>query len=150
LADYNPVTTLTPEIDTRFGALAAERIHARPFRYYVVLPLARLADMALRPRTDMLWIEMRWWQYDRHEAESVFAAAYAGLNLAYLIVAAIGFLKRPPLRGAILAFILLRSALLLTLEAPEPRYTLEFFPPLIALAAIGITRPKSPSLPSAP
>jgi 4-amino-4-deoxy-L-arabinose transferase-like glycosyltransferase len=150
LADYNQVTTLTPEIDTRFGALAAERIHARPFRYYVVLPLARLADMALRPRTDMLWIEMRWWQYDRHEAESVFAAAYAGLNLAYLIVAAIGFLKRPPLRGAILAFILLRSALLLTLEAPEPRYTLEFFPPLIALAAIGITRPKSPSLPSAP
>jgi 4-amino-4-deoxy-L-arabinose transferase-like glycosyltransferase len=150
LADYNQGTTLTPEIDARFGALADLRIHAHPFRYYVALPLARLADMALRPRTDMLWIEMRWWQYDRHEAESVFAAAYAALNLAYFIAAAIGFLKRPPLRGAILAFILLRCALLLTLEAPEPRYTLEFFPPLIALAAIAITSRRSPSLPLAP
>ncbi len=139
LADYNQVTTVTPEIDARFAALADQRIHAHPLRYYIALPLARLADMALRPRTDMLWIEMRWWQYDRHEAESVFAAAYAGLNLAILIAAAIGFFKRPPFRGAILAFVLLRCALLLTLEAPEPRYTLEFFPPLIALAAIAIS-----------
>jgi len=33
----------------------------------------------------------------------------------------------------------LRCALLLTLEASEPRYTLECFPPLIALAAITCT-----------
>ncbi len=47
-------------------------------------------------------------------------------------------MKRPPLRGAILVFVLLRCAVLLTLEAPEPRYTLEWFPPLIALAAVAL------------
>jgi hypothetical protein len=37
-----------------------------------------------------------------------------------------------------LAFILLRCALLATIEAPEPRYTLECFPMVIALAAIAL------------
>ena len=99
--------------------------------------------MALRPRTEMLWIELRWWQYRRHPAETVFAFGYAALNLAYLIAALIGLLKRPRLAGVILAFILLRCALLLTLEAPEQRYTLEFFPPLIVLAGVALSR-KSP------
>jgi hypothetical protein len=138
--DYNRNTTITPQIDARFAALAAERIHDHPFRYYVELPLARLADMALRPRTEMLWIELRWWQYNRHHAETVFAVGYAALNLAYLIAALIGFLKRPRLAGVILAFVLLRCALLLTLEAPEQRYTLEFFPPLIVLASVALSR----------
>ncbi len=138
--DYNRQTTITPQIDARFAALAAQRIHDHPFRYYVELPLARLADMALRPRTEMLWIELRWWQYHRHRAETEFAFGYAALNLAYLIAALIGFLKRPRLAGVILAFILLRCALLLTLEAPEQRYTLEFFPPLIALAGVAFSR----------
>jgi hypothetical protein len=136
IAEYNQATTITPQIDAEFAALAAQRIHDHPWRYYAVLPLARLADMAFRPRTDMLWIEMRWWQFDRHESESYFAVSYAALNLAYFLAALIGFLRRPPLRGAIVVFILVRSALLMTLEAPEPRYTLEFFPPLIALAAV--------------
>jgi hypothetical protein len=134
----NRNTTITPALDARFAALAAQRIHDHPFRYYVALPLARLADMAFRPRTEMLWIELRWWQYSRHHAETEFALGYAALNLAYFAAAFIGFLKRPRLAGAIVAFILLRCALLLTLEAPEQRYTLEFFPPLIALAAVAL------------
>ncbi len=137
---YNRTTTLTPQIDAAFGALAAERIRAHPFRYYVELPLARLADMWLRPRTETLWIELRWWQYSRHPAETEFAVGYAALNLAYLVAALIGLMKRPRLSGVILAFVLLRCALLATLEAPEPRYTLECFPPLIALAAVALTR----------
>ena len=144
IAAYNRTTTLTPELDAAFAALAAQRIRAHPFRYYVELPLARLADMWLRPRTETLWIELRWWQYSRHHAETEFAFGYAVLNLAYLVAALIGFLKRPRLSGAILAFVLLRCALLATLEAPEPRYTLECFPPLIALAGIALSR-KSPS-----
>ena len=35
-------------------------------------------------------------------------------------------------------YFLLRSALLMTIEAPEPRYTLECFPMVFALAGIGI------------
>ena len=54
LRDYNATTTLTPELDARFAQLAQERIRAHPFRYYVTLPLLRLADMWLRPRVETL------------------------------------------------------------------------------------------------
>ena len=136
LDDYNNTISLTPGMDERFAQLAAARVSARPVRYYLVLPLARLADMWLRPRTELLWIELRWWEYQPHEGETIFAWAYAGLNLLYLIAALLGLTRWPPLAGAMLAFILLRCALLATIEAPEPRYTLECFPMVIALAAI--------------
>jgi hypothetical protein len=42
------------------------------------------------------------------------------------------------------ALIALRSLLLATLEAPEPRYTLECFPVLIVLAAVALTPCKRP------
>jgi Dolichyl-phosphate-mannose-protein mannosyltransferase len=142
LDDYNQTTTITPALDARFAALAAERIHAHPLRYYIVLPVARVADMWLRPRTSLLWIELRWWQFQRHEGETVFAWAYAGLNLLYLIVAAFGLRKWPPLSGAMLAFVLMRCALLATIAAPEPRYTLECFPMIITWAAIALTKRK--------
>ncbi|MGA7313160.1 MAG: hypothetical protein WBX22_04235, partial [Silvibacterium sp.] len=125
-------------LDRRFSQLATDRIRRHPLRYYLSLPLARLADMWLRPRTELLWIELRWWDYDHHESETIFAAAYAALNLLYLIGAALGLRRWPPLAAAMVAFILLRGALLATIEAPEPRYTLECFPILIALAAIAI------------
>jgi hypothetical protein len=136
---YNQVTTITPEIDKAFAALAADRVRAHPFRFYVELPMARLADMWLRPRTEMLPIDVRWWQFDQHPAETEFATAFAALNLAYLLAALIGCLKQPPFAGALLVFVLLRCALLLTLEAPEPRYTLECFPLLIALAGVALS-----------
>ncbi|WP_158751933.1 glycosyltransferase family 39 protein [Acidobacterium sp. S8] len=135
-ADYNKITTLTPEIDERFADLAHERIAARPLRYFVAMPLLRLADMWLRPRTELLWIELRWWEYSKHHSETEFVAAYAALNLVYLILALIGIYRWPRFTGAMLLFIFLRCALLATIEAPEPRYTLECFPMLIALAGV--------------
>lgn len=138
LEDYNRTTTLSPDLDDRFAKLAAERIHDDPLRYYLALPLARVADMWLRPRTELLWIELRWWEYDRHNAETEFALAYAGINLLYLLLALWGLRRWPLLSGAMLAFILLRCALLATIEAPEPRYTLECFPMLIVLASVAL------------
>ncbi|MGC2164180.1 MAG: hypothetical protein WA634_19955, partial [Silvibacterium sp.] len=143
LDDYNQTTTITPALDARFATLAAERIHAHPLRYYLVLPAARVADMWLRPRTEMLWIELRWWQFQKHEGETIFAWSYAGFNLLYLIFAAFGLKKWPPLAAAMLAFMLMRCALLATIAAPEPRYTLECFPMIIALAAIALTKKKT-------
>lgn len=139
-ADYNQTMTLSPELDDRFAQLAQKRIDDDPFRYYVAMPLLRLADMWLRPRTELLWIELRWWEYSKHNAETEFAVAYAALNLAYIILALIGFYRWPRFAGAMLFFILLRCALLATIEAPEPRYTLECFPMLIALAGVAFER----------
>lgn len=139
-ADYNETMTLSPEIDERFAELAQERVNASPFRYYIAMPLLRLADMGLRPRTELLWIELRWWEYSKHNAETEFAIAYAALNLAYIVLALIGLYRWPRFAGAMLFFILLRCALLATIEAPEPRYTLECFPMLIALAGVAFER----------
>ena len=145
IEDYNDTTTISPDIDARFGALAAERIRAHPLRYYVVMPLARVTDMWLRPRTELLWIELRWWQYRLHHVETEFATAYAALNLTYLLLALWGLRRWPLLSGAMVAFVLLRCALLATIEAPEPRYTLECFPMIIALAGVGLARDRKPS-----
>ena len=137
-AAYNEKTTITPAIDARFSALAAEREKTHPLRSYLELPLLRVLDMWLRPRTEMLNIELRWWQYDRHNAETEFATGYAALNLAYIILAAIGAWrlrrKQAMLVFAIVAYCVLRSLLLATIEAPEARYTIEVFPMLCILA----------------
>jgi hypothetical protein len=147
-AAYNESTTLTPAIDARFNALAAERTRAHPLRRYLELPLLRVVDMWLRPRTEMLNIELRWWQYDRHNAETEFAAAYAALNLAYIMVAAVGAWRMrrraPMLVTAIGAYCLLRSLLLATVEAPEARYTIEIFPMLCILAGAACVSPSTP------
>src|SRR5882757_3925820 len=137
-AAYNEKTTITPEIDARFQALAMERERAHPLRSYLKLPLLRVLDMWLRPRTEMLNIELRWWQYDRHNAETEFAAGCAALNLAYIVLAAIGGwrLRRSltMLVFAIVTYCVVRSLLLATIEAPEARYTVEVFPMLCVLA----------------
>ena len=101
--------------------------------------------MALRPRTESLPIDLRWWEYSEHPGQTIFATVYAALNLAYILGATAGFVRWPGLAGAMLVFILLRCALLATLEAPEPRYTLECFPILIALTAIGMSRKEQKS-----
>jgi hypothetical protein len=139
LQDYNSITTLTPEIDARFDQLARERIRARPLRYYLTLPLLRLADMWLRPRVETLNVHLRWWQYAQHPAETRLALFYGALNLAYLVAAFLGVFRWPRMAGAMVALIVLRSLLLATLEAPEPRYTLECLPLVIVLAACYFT-----------
>ena len=140
LEQYNATTTLTPELDAGFAQLAAQLVRAHPIRYYVGLPLLRLADMWLRPRVETLNVQLRWWQYSSHPAETRVAIVYGALNLAYLVAAFCGALRWPPLAGAMVGLIALRSLLLATLEAPEPRYTLECFPLLIVLAAVALAR----------
>ena len=91
--------------------------------------------MWLRPRVEMLNIELRWWQYGQHRAETRIAYAYGALNVVYLLVALLGVFYWPRFATAMVAYVVLRSLLLSTLEAPEPRYTLECFPLVIVLAA---------------
>ncbi len=143
LNDYNETSNATPELDASFNALALDRIAANPLRYYAALPVARLVNMALRPRAEMLEISLEWWKWHEHPAQTAFATAYAALNLAYLTLAAVGLVLwhrrswdgHTALAWAMLASILLRSALLLTLDNSEPRYTLEFFPILFLFGA---------------
>jgi hypothetical protein len=129
---------LSPELDARFAQLAGERVKAHPLRYYLWLPLGRMTDMWLRPRVENLNIDLDWWIYSHHYAETRFSWAYAGLNAAYLLLALVGLCFRPRYWPWMVLYFVLRSTLLTTIEAPEARYTLECFPMVFALAGIGI------------
>ena len=129
---------LTPEIDARFEKLAQERIAAHPLRYYVWLPVGRVADMWLRPRVENLPINLDWWVYSHHKSETRFSWEYVALNALYLLLGAVGLYLRPRFWKAMLAYMVMRSALLLTVEAPEARYTLECFPMLFVLGGVTI------------
>lgn len=131
---------ITPEVDAQFAQLAEERIRSAPLRYYVVLPAARLADMWLRPRTELLGLDTHWWDFESDREDSTLSIALGLLNLALVAAAVVGALRgRVQYLGMLLGFVLLRSALLATLPAPEPRYTLECFPVLFLLAAADLS-----------
>jgi hypothetical protein len=139
--DYNKNgQSLTPDIDARFAKLAAERYQEHPVRSYVLLPVGRVVDMWLRPRVENLPIDLDWWVYKNHFAETRFSWAYAGLNAFYVLLGIAGLCLRPRMWPWMLAYMVLRSALLLTVEAPEARYTLECFPMLFALGGIALYR----------
>jgi len=138
IADYNQSQDLTPELDARFGELAAEQVRAHPIRCYVALPTVRVADMWLRPRTDLTPADIRWWEFNDDPKESALAVGFGLLNLAYVGAALAALIrKRGEIRyaGLLVGFVLLRTAFLWTIENPEPRYTLECYPVVIVLAA---------------
>jgi len=150
ILDYNSICSITPEIDARFAALAQQRVSRHPLRFYVVLPLARVADMWLRPRTELMSdpsaieefkgvLPIRWWEWHKHPLGSLIAFCYGGLNAALLLVAIAGFARRRvPFAFMLGAYPILRSLLLATIENAEPRYTLEAFPILLIAAALAI------------
>jgi len=140
--DYNQVLHVTPGLDQRFAALAAARIHLHPARYYLGLPLLRVMDMWLRPRTEMLPCDSRWWEFNDDLRWSVIALALGMINLFYVMGALVGWLcsRKLPLTGLLVLFVLLRSGFLGTLENPEPRYTLEMYPIVIVFAAYAFAR----------
>jgi len=137
LSDYNQVLHITPELDKRFEALAEERIRDHPPRYYLWLPLVRITDMWLRPRTSILPSDTRWWEFNDDPRWSALAVALGVIGLFYLAAALAGLLRGrfAPHLGLLLTFVVLRSVFLGTLENPEPRYTLECFPVVLVVVA---------------
>ena len=133
LSEYNEVLHFTPELDTKFAALAEQRIRDHPLRYYSLLPAVRIADMWLRPRTELLPSDSRWWEFNDDPQWSVLAIALGVINFVYVGAALAGLVRTRfvTVSALLLTFVVLRSAFLGTLENPEPRYTLECFPALI-------------------
>lgn len=142
-ANYNEDHEITSELDSRFAALATERIHAQPLRYYVWLPAVRIVDMWLRPRTELLPSDPRWWEFNDDARWLTVSLTFAVVNLLYVVLAATGWLRAPAIFGIglFVLFLVLRSLFLGTLENPEPRYTLECYPVLILLASAVFNRP---------
>ena len=136
-ADYNRDHDITPELDAQFAQLARQRTRANPFRYYVWLPALRIADMWLRPRTEIFPSDPRWWEFNDDRRWLAVSLCFGAINLAYVLMAAAGAVRSREFFGIglLVLFLVLRSVFLGTLENPEPRYTLECYPAVIVLAS---------------
>jgi 4-amino-4-deoxy-L-arabinose transferase-like glycosyltransferase len=135
--EYNRDHDVTPEIDAQFAALATERIHANPLRYYAWLPAMRIADMWLRPRTELFPSDPRWWEFNDDRRWLALSLGFGLINLVYVVMSAVGLIRSRAIFGIglFVSFLLLRSIFLGSLENPEPRYTLECYPAVIVLGA---------------
>ncbi len=136
-ADYNRDHDMTAELDARFATLAAERIHAAPLRYYLWLPGLRIADLWLRPRTELFPSDPRWWEFNDDRRWLALSLGLGLVNLLYVLMALAALARTREFFGigVFVLFLLLRSAFLGSLENPEPRYTLECYPVVIVLAS---------------
>lgn len=142
---YNEHQKVTPELDAEFGQLAEERIAAHPMRYYVWLPVLRVMDMWLRPRTETFNLDVFWWWWRIHPWQSAAGAALGLLNLGYLVAALMGMvMRRAPYLVLLGSYVVMRCVLLATIANPEPRYTLEAYPIVILCAGAFLAGRRSP------
>jgi 4-amino-4-deoxy-L-arabinose transferase-like glycosyltransferase len=145
IAEYNRTNTISPELDSRFASLAAERIRAHPFRYYVTFPVLRVADMLLRPRTLEFDLDVFWWRWSEHHDQTAWAILLGLINLFYVAAAAWAFVRRRvPWAWMLGGYLVLRFLMLGTIEHPEPRYTVECFPIFVIAAAAALTARREP------
>lgn len=153
---YNQTQTFTSEEDAAFDAIGRERTARHPVRTYLKVPALRVLSMWFTPRIELLpfsghlWPVSEAWQED--PVDFSFTVGFFILNVVYVALGIWGLFRlwrwSASLRPVLLVFLLyavLRTAFLTTLETPEPRYVLECFPLLLALAAfVFLGRPHAP------
>jgi 4-amino-4-deoxy-L-arabinose transferase-like glycosyltransferase len=142
LDSYNYTLTLSREQDAEFGAIARERTANHPLRTYVKIPLLRSLTMWFTPRVELLPNSSPLrpvrseWEDDR--LDFVATLGLGLLDAAYIILALAGawIVRGRPGVALLIVFILVRTAYIASvIETPEPRYVLECFPAVLALAA---------------
>jgi hypothetical protein len=145
LEPYNDEVTLTPEEDAGFAQLARERTARQPLRTYLWLPAARAFMLWFSPRIELLPLSgqvfplAEAWEND--PVDQSVTAGFVLLNVLYILLAgwgAVRLWRQPSARDAvalIVAYIVVRTVFLATMETPEPRYMLVCFPALLAMAA---------------
>jgi 4-amino-4-deoxy-L-arabinose transferase-like glycosyltransferase len=142
LDDYNYTLTETLEQDAAFAELARERTARHPLRTWVKIPLLRSLVMWFTPRVELLPNSSPLhpvaseWEDDR--GDFVQTLALGAVNVVYVALALAGLwiARRRPGVAFLGVFLVLRTLYIAGfIETPEPRYVLECFPAVIALAA---------------
>jgi hypothetical protein len=145
LETYNDDLTLTPEEDAIFAQLARERTERHPLRTYLFIPLRRAVRIWFTPRIELIPVSGHVfplaYMSEEDPVDQRVTIFYFFLNIFYVLLAIAGGWKLWHYRTArpailiLVVYILVRTAFLTTLEAPEPRYTLVCFPALLAMGA---------------
>jgi hypothetical protein len=91
----------------------------------------------LLPFTGNLWPPRDEWRDDRRDFLTTLSAVIINAMCIALAAAGAWIARRRPACALLIVFILIRTAYFAAFadEAPEPRYVLECFPALLALAA---------------
>jgi len=150
LRRHNESHSLDRFSDSEFEAIARERIHRHPVRYFIFLPALRTLALWFTPRVEVLPLEGRLlpfaaaWENDPRDF--LFTLLLFTVNLVYVALALVGtwrIFKIYPssdsaqLLGAylFLSLICLRTIFFAYFAFPEPRYMVEVYPEVIGLAA---------------
>jgi 4-amino-4-deoxy-L-arabinose transferase-like glycosyltransferase len=147
LDEHNDTLTETDQMDAKFGEIARERTARDPLRTYIKVPALRSLALWFTPRTELLPLSGHLWpifqEWDQDTLDFLMTLALTALGALYLLLACVGAAKswRRPGFAFVLTFLVLRTAFFAEfVETPEPRYVLECFPVVIALAALAFER----------
>ena len=167
LSEYNDSAELdmSPELDHQFAEIARERTRRHPLRTFVTIPIQRALTIWFTPRTELMNIDGKFWplrdEWQDSRANVLITGSFAVLGYLYIALAIGGVCAAwrfagasratgPPLGpnlwgvALLLAYFLVRTAFLTTIEAPEPRYVVSCYPGVLALVAmLGVSKEKS-------
>jgi len=142
LERYNDALSVSPEVDHEFAQIARERTARHPLRTYLWIPLGRMATLWFTPRIELLPYSGRLWppgrRWEDDPVDFSVTLAFGLLNFLYVGLALAGAWRwrNRPAVALLAAFILVRTLYLTQVETPEPRYVVECFPAVLALAAL--------------
>lgn len=142
LDDYDHDLQMSPALDRQFALLARERTRRDPLRTYLVIPAARAWAMWFTPRIELLplsgklWPPAREWHNDW--VDFSVTLGLGALALAYVGLALFGArrCRKHPGFAMIAVYFITRTLVLTQMQTVEPRYVLECFPSLLAVAAL--------------
>jgi hypothetical protein len=162
--DNSPELDISPEMDSQFADIARERTRRHPLRTVLRVPFERALTIWFTPRTELLPIDGKFWplreQWEDSHADVLVTGGFAVLGYLYVALAiggiwlawrtrwesgAGGAANEANLWGIalLLSYVLIRTAFLTTVEAPEPRYVVSCYPALLAvIALLGIGKQK--------
>ena len=138
---------MTPQIDAGFAELARERISRRPLKYYLALPCRRAVSLWFDTHSQYYPFQgeiFPLYELDTDHHQQYWLSLFAIVTWLLTISAAAGvwvmFRSRPSRRWVLLLLLLIipRMAFLSAQEHPEARYTVEFFPLVIAAGALSL------------
>jgi hypothetical protein len=142
LEEYNDDFILSRQQDRAFGEIAAQRTARHPLRTYLKIPLLRSLALWFTPRVELLPFSghlfpiAEQWRNNQVDFSASLALVVVNAVFIALALAGVWLARRRPGVAFLIAFIVVRTAFISAFaEAVEPRYVLECFPAVIALAA---------------
>jgi hypothetical protein len=148
LSRYNNGLEMTPVLDQELALLARERTARHPMRTYLFIPVSRAWMIWFTPQIELLPYSGKIWppgeKWRDNPADFGVTLGFGILNCVYLGLAFVGAwrCRNHPVLRFLLAFVVIRTALLTLLQTVEQRYVIVCFPAVLALGALACGIPQ--------